>query len=160
MPHLSICSQEITFRESYHGSIMGFRIIQFLCKDNIFWFKHSCTEQYFHHVRTSTFRTSWQARYFGNNWLTACCSIDSVPTPLFFHESWQGPDRAQNSIITYLSVGYNHMQAHWHLPTCSGFSSRKREVYICREFVRMERIVSKKAYICNAEVRKQNTESR
>lgn len=139
---------------------MGFRIIPFLCKDNIFWVKHSCTEQYFHRVRTSIFRTSWQARYFGNNWLTACCSIDSVPTPLFFHESWQGSDRAQNSIITYLSVGYNHMQAHWHLPTCSGFSSRKREVYICREFVRMERIVSKKAYICNAEVRKQNTESR
>lgn len=46
-------------------------------------------------------RTSWQAQYFGNNWLTACCSIDSVPTPLFFHESWQGSDRAQNGIITY-----------------------------------------------------------
>lgn len=122
-------------------------------KDNIFWVKHSCTEQYFHRVRTSTFRTSWQAQYFGNDWLTAYCSINSVPTPLFFHESWQRPDRAQNAIITYHSGDYSYQQAHWHLPTCSEFSSRKREVYICREFVRMERIVSKKAYICNAEVR-------
>lgn len=102
-------------------------------KDNIFWVKHSCTEQYFHRVRTSTFRTSWQAQYFRNDWLTACCSIESVPTPLFFHESWQGPDRAQkNGIITYHSGGYSYQQPHRHLPTCSEFSSRKREVYICR----------------------------
>lgn len=86
----------------------------------------SCTEQYFHRVRTSIFRTSWQAQYFRNNWLTACCSIDSVPTPLFFHESWQGPGRAQNSIITYHSGCYNYPQPHRHLPTCSGFSSRKK----------------------------------
>lgn len=44
-----------------------------------------------------------------------------MPTSLFFHESWHGPNWAQNTIITYLSRGYNHKQAHQHLPTCSGF---------------------------------------
>ncbi len=73
-------------------------------------------------MNVAIFRTSWQAQYSGNNWLTAYCSIGSVPTPLFFHESWQGLNRAQNIIITYLSGSYSHRQAHQHLPTCSGIS--------------------------------------
>ena len=69
--------------------------------------------------------TSWQARYFRNDWLTAYCSISSVPTPLFFHESRHGPIRALNTIITYLPGYYNHRQVRQHLPTCSGFSSER-----------------------------------
>lgn len=48
-----------------------------------------------------------------------------MPTPLFFHESWQGTDRAQSAIISYPSVGYSNRQVHRHLPTCSGFSLKK-----------------------------------
>ena len=51
--------------------------------------------------------TSWQARYFRNDWLTAHCDISSMPTPLFFHESWHGPIQALNTIITYLPGDYN-----------------------------------------------------
>lgn len=45
-----------------------------------------------------------------------------MPTPLFFHGSCQGQDRAQNATITYLSGSYSYRQAHRHLPTCSGIS--------------------------------------
>ena len=72
--------------------------------------------------------TSWQARYFRNDWLTEYCDISSVPTPLFFHESRHGPIRALNTIITYLPGCYNHRQVRQHLPTCSGFSSERKNL--------------------------------
>lgn len=68
----------------------------------------------------SIFQTSWQAEYYRRDWLTAYCSIRGVPTPLLFHESWQGLNRAQNSIITYPSGCYSYWQGYQHLPTCSG----------------------------------------
>ena len=69
--------------------------------------------------------TSWQTRYFRNDWLTEYCNISNVPTPLFFHESRHGPIQALNTIITYLPGCHNHRRVRQHLPTCSGFSSER-----------------------------------
>ena len=72
--------------------------------------------------------TSWQARYFRNDWLTEYCDISNVPTPLFFHESRHGPIQALNTIITYLPGCHNHRRVRQHLPTCSGFSSERKNL--------------------------------
>ena len=64
---------------------------------------------------------------------------------------------AYSPIIQEVTARNNHIGI---CQLVQNFHREKRVVYICREFVRMERIVSKKAYICNAEVRTQNTKSR